>query len=441
MDRKNIKQTLGEYVQTILVDKTAYFIEGKGNKASLSDKLDKDKNESALSIKINEDEIELFRYDTKDELEELYSWNVFGCAIFKDDVIKCFVLSEDLLKKTITYEGTEEKLGYKIIIDRNEVLEQHYELFTANIQKIIDLTKREKYSSFREIYEKLFNDKKLCVFEINNLSILNSNPKLKRNIEKDPIKFLKTNLVILNNELNLELICFEFDERQEEQKELQIKEVTLSKYPFYLELISFLESAQRIKHYHLKYIDYYHVIEYFITEYAYKNLESSLKRLVSVYLEGGNYEEFKRILYKISEEENIIQLGKDQPLLEVLKPIGLQYTIKIINDFKLHSSLKKDIFRIENTRLILDKWARPNLSNINSIEVSESDEGEFFTRLYRRIYMIRNVLIHSKAKFRGNQEPEFMPTPEYEKQLVDDTILIRELALKLCRIQCVDMKE
>lgn len=434
MSKKNIKEVINDFVSSISVKDTIYFQVGKENKASLSE------TEDLLSININEDQIELFKYSNTDELEELNSWDVFESIVLKGDTIKGFILNtNDLLDQNVIFEGSAEKLGYKIIVDQGEVLE-NLELFIANIGKIMDLLSlKEKCDKYAKLYEKFMKEKKLCVFEVSNLRILD---KLKDKILMSPIDFLRTSLVIINEEFNCQLSIFEFDESYDgDVEKVSIKPVSLPKYHFYSELLCFLESAQKMKHNHLKYIDYYHVLEYFITDYAYKNLEDSIKKLISFYLEGATYEEFRRILVKITEENKVINLGQDQPLFDVLKQIDLQYIIEIINKNKLFDMLKQDIFGIENTRLITNKMVRGDMGNITKVEVDKDNEEEFYKKLYYRLYSIRNVLIHSKAKFRGKKDVDFLPVPKYEGALKEDIILIKALAINLCKIKCIDIKE
>lgn len=431
----NIKQVIENYIGYIKVEETPYYANDKENKPLYLE------TDDTLLIQINEEQIDLYKFASKDELDDFMSWGLLGAVILKEDILKCFILNTgNLLDKDIIVEGNSEKLGYKIIIDPQKVLDENYELFIANIAKVSDLRKmKAKDNKFVNICDDLIKKEGLCVFEINNLKILDQD--LQEKIQAEPNDFIRTNLVIINNDFNSLLTFFEFNLPHKEEVNITTdNEVLLLKYPFYPELLCFLETAQKMQHNHLKYLDYYHVLEYFITAFAYKNLDDSMKKFVSIYLTGGNYEEFRRALVKITEEKNIAFLGQDGPLVDVLKQIDVAYIVDVINRYKLYDLLKQDIFGISDSRLLIDKWV-DNIRNIQRVTIDKSNEEEFYKRLYSRLYSIRNALIHSKAKFKKKKEIDFLPLPEYQEKLKEDTVLIRELAIKLCKIQCVNAEK
>src|SRR3989344_1732020 len=430
MSKKKIKEMLLEYIQSLEVNDTIFFEEGKENISKLSE------DENVVGISINERKIPLFKFSSNEELEEIYSWEVLDNIIIKSDTIKCLILNKNQIVEKNCSINNQENIGYKVIIDVSDILE-NWELFLANVSKLLDIKKikDDPDKFYFEKCEKLIREMDIGVLEINNLNVIEET--LKQKILDAPLDFIRTNLVIINKDYNSLLTLYDFNIDVEKEKKVNLGNVVFCKYPFYLELISFLESAQNLKHNHLKYIDYYHVLEYFITDYAYRKLEDSIKNFVSLYLEGGSYEGFRRALMKISEDNQMVNLSKDEPLIDVIKQIDIKEILNIINSNKLYCELKQDIFGIEDTRLI-NKWAKTDRNAIIKVEVEDNDKEEFYKKLQKRIYKIRNVLIHSQAKFRGKESIDFLPTKEYEEKLKEDVILIRELAIKLCKIECVN---
>lgn len=421
---ENIKKFLEQYTGSMEVTAGPYY--KKDVKCSLLEK------EGNLILNIGEDKISLFTPRTDEDLKDIYSWSVFDGGVRKEGVIKCLLFNKKI-KNEVTYKGESKELGYKIITSPDEVL-IHWELFISNITKILNVNKlSQKIDSYFKYCEDLVKSKSICVLEITNLEVLDQ--KFIKDLEKSPLDFLRTNLVIINEGLNAELSHFDIE------SDFNIELVTepnlrLSHYSFKPELLCFLESAEKLDYPHLKFIDYYHVLEYFLTDFAYKELESSIQELVSKYLGGGTYEDFRNAILTLNEKSEIFSKEKDLPLLNVLKQVPANEIADIINKNKLFKLLKEDIFSIPRTRLITDNIAKPNINSVEHIKIPEEDYDKFYERLHRRFYSIRNSLIHSKAKFKGKEELEFLPVAKFENKLLEDVVLIKELSIRICKKLC-----
>ena len=397
-------------------------------------------DDNNINLILNDDKISLFKYESSDELEDLLGWQIIDTVLVRDNVIKCFVIDQGVrIDESIIFNGNSDRLHYKILAKPEEIIE-HWELFVGNISQILCLDKiDEKLADYITVCEQFIKEHSVYVFEISNVNILNA--KLRSMMENHIREFIRTNLVLINAECKTSFVRYDEATSYGISPSADIKSVTLSQYPFFLELLCFLESAQKMTFTHLKFLEYYHILEYFITEMAYRCLDDTLKKVVSYYLEGANFDDFMRAVDDISEEYHALMSGTDKPLLAVLKGIDLNFIKRVINKNKLYKQLDKEIFKLEKTNLLLPKWAKPNLQNISRVDINIDDADEFYNRLYYRIYRIRNALVHSKARFRGKTTTDFLPIPEYLSSLEEDVILMQELAIKLCKTQCVDVSK
>jgi hypothetical protein len=191
-------------------------------------------------------------------------------------------------------------------------------------------------------------------------------------------------------------------------------------------LISFFESAQNLEYNHLKYLEYYHIIEYFITKESYNYIKTSIKEFIAISIQGGSFEDLEVIIDKINID--LKNKNKDIILLEVIKKVKIPVILKIIKDFGLYESLKKNPFKKDISFMY----------NGNE-EVNESEYEQFYSKLHKRIYSIRNEIVHSKANFKSDIDTGFLPTKENQAKLKDDVTLIKHIAIQLCLIECFDI--
>ncbi|WP_180230569.1 hypothetical protein [Bacillus thuringiensis] len=205
-------------------------------------------------------------------------------------------------------------------------------------------------------------------------------------------------------------------------------------------------SAEKSEYPHLKYLEYYHVFEYFFLHKKVRNVEEIIKRLVSVQLskgknKNGDYYNDLNLLFKHKfdkdADKEIYQL---QDI--ICNDLGYEFITKTINsniDKFLGNGrdasknrlnfLKSPIFEIEETRLSLPvKVYKAERNELLEACTDQEEMTKFCKELAKRIYKIRNHIVHTK-KF--EHKHIFTPTEENFKALANDIELIRILAYGL----------
>lgn len=196
-------------------------------------------------------------------------------------------------------------------------------------------------------------------------------------------------------------------------------------------LLYFL-AAEEMEYPHLKYLEYYHVLEYYFNHARIEKMDKIINNLVSIKLQAGDridesyYNDFSTLMAYHSDQQQ--KRGEEDRLIEILTDklgYGLIVGTKDLNDFKF---LEKPLFKMDNTavnlKTIRDRMKSRTASTTGS-EVNRSDGEIFCKELARRIYKTRNFIVHTKKYERDNI---FIPSQENYKILHDDLNLIRNIA-------------
>lgn len=197
-------------------------------------------------------------------------------------------------------------------------------------------------------------------------------------------------------------------------------------------LLYFL-AAEEMEYPHLRYLEYYHVLEYYFNHARIEKMDKIINNLVSIKLQNGDkvdesfYNDFSLLMNYYSDQQQ--KRAEEDRLVEILRDklgYGLIIGTRDLKDFEF---LSKTLFDIDqtrvNTKTILDRKKSQIASSASTFDVNKKDGDLFCKELAHRIYKIRNFIVHTKKYERDNI---FIPSQENYALLREDVNLIREIA-------------
>lgn len=200
--------------------------------------------------------------------------------------------------------------------------------------------------------------------------------------------------------------------------------------------------AEKSNYLHYKYLEYYHVLEYYFLEHKVNALDNMIKELISerltgIALEESYYTKLNNIYKHFEDKEKRKMSSEIEELQYVInKELGykkIKYILsQYFNDIKF---LSKSIFNEDETKIDLGSILK-NKGNFNSDNIKEERELDlnittaFCNSLSKRIYKIRNSIVHTK-KYESNIL--FTPTNEKVNTLKEDLKLIRFISYYLMK--------
>lgn len=202
-----------------------------------------------------------------------------------------------------------------------------------------------------------------------------------------------------------------------------------------VECMQYFMSAEEIQAPHFKYLEYYHIIEYYFLKTSINKTKELIKNAVTIQLVNGPIDDndyyklfeqmFNHYLKKGDENKEEVQLRHvicDDLGVEVIFPI-LSSLLSSEFDFKfLGEPLFNDnTVRIQNLNSFYDKK-----NNKFKDGLSPELKNDFCEELCNRIYKIRNYCVHTKKSENYNI---LTPIKSNLKSLEKDIILIRRIAL------------
>lgn len=407
-----------------------YASDKKPQKIEFIEKVPLEEGKIKGILNLNDFELILYEYESADEIVELTDCSIIDNILVRKPTFKCLLFSFEEDAKNIEEIKTND-LSFRIKKLNEEIILENLDIFLVNIDTLLNINgiaKREdKYVTY---INKLIDSKKIFVLELFNLDTIEQNTFKKLTFDS-PSDFVRTNLLIINEKYGTKFFLFQRDIIEQKDINNPIKQFQINYYPFFNDLIFFFESAQKVPFNHIKYLEYYHVLEYFATSVAIKRNNNILKDLVQVYLEEKDYDKLSNLaenLYK-----SLPLPVKDEMVKEVLKRVDYNYIVDMINEHKL------------GKELIKEKWGANGLfpqgcidNNFNMKKgVNKMTEEEFYNNLYNRIYKIRNNIVHSKLQFQ-NINKKFIPDKDNLKALEPDLTLIKILSYNLAKKECVD---
>lgn len=210
-------------------------------------------------------------------------------------------------------------------------------------------------------------------------------------------------------------------------------------------------SAEKIVYPHLKYLEYYHVIEYYFLHKRMEDMEKIIKDLITIQL--SNTKNSNDSYYnKLSDLMEHYLTDKKDNELEQLKyvignDIGYNVICSYLNDnFESLKFLGDKIFDIDNTvvslnsvseiqkvkKIIDGKKKEITVTKLKKCDLLNVEDRDIFCdNLATRIYKIRNKIVHTKKYEKNNIFNVFTPVQSNFTALINDIKLIRMLSFAL----------
>lgn len=200
----------------------------------------------------------------------------------------------------------------------------------------------------------------------------------------------------------------------------EISDIQSPKKKYKNELVLYYQRAIFSDIAELKYLSFYHIIEYFFEQIYNENLiELVRNKLIEPafsYKEDKDVEELIKVVKKQLKYNNeTFQIKEDEALKLVLD--------KFIIDF---DDIKNEINRYDDILLDYYKSKEVSFSKGNKVNFDE-DRKAILANLSKRIYNTRNAIVHSKE---GGKNHKYLPS-KHDKILQKELFLIRLIAEKV----------
>ena len=422
METKNIIDTLNEIKNNIKITKGFLF-----NKSNAQQNIDVIDNKLDGILKINDFEIKLYEYQNEDEKKEINNCEIYKRIILREDSIRCLLYSMNDEEENITIEG--KNITLKIDLIKNDNIAENIDILLTNIDDLIDFEAIEDNEDSKYLENLIrnnskFSEKRLYALEIKNINTFLETTQ-KNDYENALIGLIRTNLLLTNETNGCKFFLFNPELFKKESKS-KIKNIDIHPKPFVNELLYYFESAQKIPFNHIKYLEYYHVIEFFSMKQALKDQEKNIKNLVNIYFQGKDYMEMASSVKELSESlKNPVE---SKYIKQVILKIPYKDIVKMINDNDLIKPLRKNYFsapsiagKIEITKNLIE-------------EPEEKMLNAFWDSVFNRIYKIRNIIVHSSTKDIINAE-RFSPNEENLQKLEPDLKFIKFIAYEIAKLE------
>ena len=196
-------------------------------------------------------------------------------------------------------------------------------------------------------------------------------------------------------------------------------------------LLYFL-SGEKINHPHLKYLEYYHVIEYFFLHSSINKIDKIINELFTLKLSQGSQKSKDNYLEKLTEL--YVLYGKNQKIYEDEQ---LRLVINELLGFDaLQSFIEMHGFQMKEISSVIFGYAETKIDIGPVVDkdgkfktgLSLETKQKFCNEVAKRIYRIRNFIVHTK---KGEKESIFTPTNENFDTLAQDLNFIRLLSFRL----------
>ncbi|MGJ0363045.1 hypothetical protein [Aliarcobacter cryaerophilus] len=191
--------------------------------------------------------------------------------------------------------------------------------------------------------------------------------------------------------------------------------------------------AETIKYSNFKYLEYYHVIEYFFVMFSKKRISEIMKQLITdTFVKNKNldddylFEIYRSFLNPHRIRKN--EFSEVDQLLELFKSINFDTLSEALSAINFDiSKLSSAIFGINETKIDLNKCTKKASGKLKLDTAIDQDEKlVFLSKLATRIYKIRNYIVHTK---KGELSIDvFYPNSDNLSKLREDILLIREIS-------------
>lgn len=199
--------------------------------------------------------------------------------------------------------------------------------------------------------------------------------------------------------------------------------------------------AEKSDFLHYKFLEYYHVLEYYFLEHKVNMLDKMIRELVSERIIGKDlgddyYHKLNNIYSHFHSKEKKKNADELEELQYVIKEDLGYKIIRFImeSSFEDISFLRKEIFNESETfvdlnSILIDK-SNCKKGIKEEFELDEEVKNNFCNSLAKRIYKIRNNIVHTK-KYENSKV--FTPTGTNIESLVNDLKLVRLISYYLMK--------
>lgn len=365
-----------------------------------------------LLIKNDDISVELLIDEEEINAELANVCKVIDGAVYLNDSTLQFVLTlDEILEEDIVIEGFYTGRISKLMTNQYGIIIYNH--------KLIDTSKINETGSF-ELKNLLFDNLYLCDIRI----------PAGTSTKKENIKIIKTSILMDTSYSKIQK--FRLFEDHQTTNRLVLKtysNVNTIRYHDEIPLSYFL-LAEKIEYTNFKYLEYYHVIEYYFMVFSKKRISKIMSDLVTdVFLKNKSlneeflYDTYKKFMnpHRIKEEE----FSELNQLLKLFQIVEYDSLVDILNASLKPAFLYQDFSFINNTKINIDNCFNSDKKRLIR-NCTEEEQKHFLELLAKRIYKIRNYIVHTK---KGEIESSvFHPAHNNLEKLNDDVILIREVS-------------
>lgn len=191
------------------------------------------------------------------------------------------------------------------------------------------------------------------------------------------------------------------------------------------DIMHYFISGEELTHLHSKYLEYYHVLEYFFLESTIKKIKKVLKN-ASLKEQAQNKQLSSEEYYSVGKDIEGIFKKEDsyREELQLIEIVTNEIGFEII---KLASERANFSFPKFNTPLLEIEATRINTANVyrNGFIGNDAEKNDFCIALAKRIYKIRNHIVHTK---KGEKLNIFTPSFENLIKLKEEVEFMKHLS-------------
>ncbi|WP_457634893.1 hypothetical protein [Persephonella sp.] len=331
-------------------------------------------------------------------IKNLLNNSDFGIELRKNPKIKAILIAND----TSYHESDDYQYGYLMFIPNDKLIKIKSEDLKENsdVKKIIFNKLREK-----DLYKLI-------------ISFHEGNYEYKEEANEKLLNWLRSFVVTLSLSLPFSIHLYR-ENHSVNPINIEIDDETL--FYIYLDKISllFLENYNFLDFNHFKFLELYHILERFMVEEKRKISENIIREIANYYLlkKGGNIETL------INKFKPLMNIKEEELLGKVIRNSISDEDLKNIYD-SLSKDIKKSLNKIPQFLPQDDKVAQ-----IKNFE-------DFKDRYHKRIYKIRNSIVHSKTE--EGEEIFQSDNSEHQKELVCELETLIKIVLKVLLQKCKD---
>lgn len=292
-----------------------------------------------------------------------------------------------------------------------------------NLHKVIDWSKLEKkFETLDEVEIKDVIKKEFIIIDIENYNSEYQNLK----------EVINSVLISIHFNNNIKLLPEFMSHNFNEDKNLGSVNV---KYIRHLDITKYFICAENLNSIQYKYLEYYHILEYHFLIESIRKLKMILNTFT---LKGISVRELQEVDYYSLVKDLVDNDKKNNELnqlVDVLKKLTYKGIAISLNRVEgIDNILQIEIWNETSINLKSGEFKALINSPNNKFKEDIVDEvltEKFIESLAKKIYKIRNMIVHTK---RSENQDLFLPTKDNLEKLERYVILIRQLSFSLLNI-------